>query len=451
MSTARLGENVQTHTVYAADAPSRARPALSLRANFSWMLVGNVVYAGCQWCVLVALARLASAEAVGQFALGLAAAAPIMTFSMLHLRALQATDARSEFAFAEYLALRLMTTTIAAAAIFCVALMGTSSPTLMRVILVAGAIASADAFSDLLYGACQRRERLDGVAQAMLLKGPLGLTAVVSVTALGGGAFTAAAALAVVRWSVLLVYEVPMAARALGGRPLAVLRPQWQWAQITRLARLALPLGVVMLLMSLQTHVPRYFLGYYVGVAEVGLFAGLIALTQLGSLVVNALGQTASPRLAKYHMSGRRGEFLWLTGKLVLVGGALGGLGVMLAAVAGPQILGLAYGPEYTGCQAALLVLMLAAAVNYLGSPLGYAATAARQIRLQPVIHLVNLAVTSSIVWLRAAEGVRGAAWAVLASSITTTLLFAILVAWALWRHDARTVPENPPFHAKLC
>jgi hypothetical protein len=31
---------------------------LSLRRNFSWTLAGNVVYAGCQWGMLVALAKL---------------------------------------------------------------------------------------------------------------------------------------------------------------------------------------------------------------------------------------------------------------------------------------------------------------------------------------------------------------------------------------------------------
>ncbi len=45
---------------------------LSLRANFSWTFVGNVVYAGSQWGMLVVLAKLGTPEMVGQFSLGLA-------------------------------------------------------------------------------------------------------------------------------------------------------------------------------------------------------------------------------------------------------------------------------------------------------------------------------------------------------------------------------------------
>jgi O-antigen/teichoic acid export membrane protein len=410
----------------------RGRPPLSLRVNFSWMLLGQVVYSGCQFGVLVALARLASVEAVGQFALGLAVAMPIMTFSMLHLRAIQATDARDEFAFGEYLALRLLTTGMAFIVITAFALLGTSSLLLMRMILAGGLMASADAFSDVLCGACQRRERLDGVAKALLLKGALGLVSVAIVAFAGGGAFAAAMALAIIRWFILLSCELPIAARTLGGKPGSALRPKWRWARMARLARLALPLGVVMLLISLQTHIPRYFLGCHASVADVGVFVSLITLTNLGALVVNALGQTASPRLAAYFHSGQRGEFLSLTVRLALLGASLGAFGVFLAAVAGPQILRLIHGSDYVGYETALLLLMVAAAINYVGPPLGYAATAARQVRPQPVIHAINLAITGSLAWFLAPHGVRGLSCAVLVSSITTTLLFAGLVFWAL-------------------
>ena len=45
---------------------------LSLRTNFSWMIVGNVVYAGCQWGMLSMMAKLGTPTMVGQFVLALA-------------------------------------------------------------------------------------------------------------------------------------------------------------------------------------------------------------------------------------------------------------------------------------------------------------------------------------------------------------------------------------------
>lgn len=72
---------------------------LSLRQNFSWTFVGNVVYAACQWGMLVALTKLGTPEMVGQFTLGLAVTSPVFLFSNLQLRTLMATDAKQEYHF----------------------------------------------------------------------------------------------------------------------------------------------------------------------------------------------------------------------------------------------------------------------------------------------------------------------------------------------------------------
>ena len=90
---------------------------LSLRSNFAWVLAGNVVYATCQWGMIVALAKLGSSLMVGQFSLGLAIATPVLMFTNLHLRAVQATDARRLYSFAEYLQLRSVMTLAAIAVI----------------------------------------------------------------------------------------------------------------------------------------------------------------------------------------------------------------------------------------------------------------------------------------------------------------------------------------------
>jgi O-antigen/teichoic acid export membrane protein len=74
----------------------------SLINNFSWALAGNVVYAGCQWGMLMVLAKLGSTEMVGRFALGLAITAPVITFVKFDLRAIQATDIQGIYSFRDY-------------------------------------------------------------------------------------------------------------------------------------------------------------------------------------------------------------------------------------------------------------------------------------------------------------------------------------------------------------
>src|SRR5687767_8033419 len=66
----------------------------SLRRNFSWTLAGNVIYAACQWGILVVLAKLLAPESVGQFVLGVAVASPVFFLANLQLGSIQATDAK---------------------------------------------------------------------------------------------------------------------------------------------------------------------------------------------------------------------------------------------------------------------------------------------------------------------------------------------------------------------
>ena len=64
----------------------------SLRTAVAWTFAGNTIYAACQWAMLVIVAKLGSADAVGVFALAFAVTAPVMLLTGLQLRAVQATD-----------------------------------------------------------------------------------------------------------------------------------------------------------------------------------------------------------------------------------------------------------------------------------------------------------------------------------------------------------------------
>src|SRR5215471_13039004 len=83
---------------------------LTLRLNFVWALAGNISYALCQWGMIVALAKMSSSFMVGQFSLGLAISTPVLMFTNLQLRSVQATDVKRFYSFGSYLGLRTLTT-----------------------------------------------------------------------------------------------------------------------------------------------------------------------------------------------------------------------------------------------------------------------------------------------------------------------------------------------------
>ncbi|MDQ6604710.1 MAG: oligosaccharide flippase family protein [Chloroflexota bacterium] len=402
-------------------APPRA---LSLRANFSWTFIGNIVYAACQWAMLVVLAKLGSPEVVGQFALGLAITAPVILLTNLQLRAVQATDARREYAFGDYLGLRLVVTPLALLAIATITFVSGYGWQTALVILLVGLAKVFESISDVFYGLLQQHERMDRIAISMMIKGPLSLAALTAAIAATGSIVWGAAALAAV-WAIRLVtYDMPSGAAVLHAtrdeREQASIRPRWKWRLLAKLTWLALPLGFVMMLGSLMTNIPRYFIERFQGTHELGIFAAMAYIVIAGTTVVDALGQAASPRLARLYADGEIGAFRTLAAKVLGISVLLGAAGVLLSLVVGRQVLTLLYRPEYAEHLDVFIWVIAAAGIGYVASVFGYALTAARQFTIQVPVYTVSIVVVViGCALFVPSHGILGAAWA-------TFLMFAV-------------------------
>ncbi|WP_205543935.1 lipopolysaccharide biosynthesis protein [Rubrobacter indicoceani] len=392
----------------------------SLHRNFSWVLAGNLVYAASQWGMLTALAKLGSPEMVGQFGLGLAITAPIILFSNLNLLAAQSTDARREYAFGDYAALRTATTALALVLIFLLVAFGGYARETALVVLLIGVSKAVESFSDLTYGLYMQRERMDYIARSMVLRGLLSLVALSAGVYLTGGVAWGVVGMCVVWAAVFLLHDAPNVRSVLerGESARVVFRP----AVLASLAWLALPLGLVMTLVSLYTNVPRYFIQGYFGEREVGFFTAMSYIIVAGSTFVNALGQAASPRLAGYYADGDTPAYRSLLVKAVGLGAGIGVAGILAAVVAGPEILTVLYSAEYAAESGVFTLLMVAAAFGYVASFLGYGMTAARYFKTQ--IPLFGATVASVVVscWLLVpAFGLAGAAFSLIIGGVVQT------------------------------
>lgn len=431
------------------DGDPRAVPvALSLRANCSWVLVGNVFYAACQWGMLVALAKLGSPDVLGQFALALAITAPIFQFTNLHLRAVQATDARSEFEFGDYFGLRIVTTTLAMLVVVSIVLVSGYRWEVALIILMVGMAKAFESLSDIFFGLLQHAERMDRIAKSMMAKAALSLFALAVPTYFTGSVVWGVVGFAAVCGLVLVLYEVGQGARVVSsseaGEPVRIPRPRFESDTVIRLLRVALPLGLVMMLISLNTNIPRYFIERHLSERELGIFAALAYLLVAGNTVVAALGQAASPRLSVYY-AGRNGtEFRRLVLILVAVGGLVGAAGLLMVLLGGRDILTLLYRPEYAHHTHVLLLLTIAGTIGYVASFLGYAMTAARYFRVQlPLFAAVTGSTLLASMWWVPDHGIRGAAMALIVSSAIQAAgsVLILIHAWAAIRDGVSVDP----------
>ena len=181
-----------------------------------------------------------------------------------------------------------------------------------------------------------------------------------------------------------------------------------------KLAWLSFPLGVVMVLVNLNTNIPRYFVEHYLGEAALGYFAAMAYMMVAGYTVMGALGQSASPRLAKYHVSNPRG-YRRLLGRMLLLAIGVGATGVLVAALWGRPLLTLVYRRDYAQHADVFVWIMIAAAISYVSSMLGYGMTAARIFRAQvPIFAASALGITLPCLLCMKSQDMVAGAYAVL-------------------------------------
>jgi len=250
----------------------------------------------------------------------------------------------------------------------------------------------------------QQRERLDRIAKSMMIKGPLSLICFGAGVYLTGSVFWAVIALAVSWLTVLVLYDMPNGAFILtstggespdaGSRNGSDLRPRWKFDTLARLAMVSLPLGVVMLLGSLNANIPRYIIESRLGERELGFFTAMAYVIVAGTTVMNATWESASPKLAKHFADGDRGSFIRLILRLTALGTLMGAGGILIAAGAGRPVLSILYGPEYSQQLDVFLWLMIFAAVQYTGGILSVAVTAARKFWVQIPINGLGVLLT---------------------------------------------------------
>jgi O-antigen/teichoic acid export membrane protein len=154
-------------------------------------------------------------------------------------------------------------------------------------------------------------------------------------------------------------------------------------------------LGVTMMLISLSSTMPRYFMEHFQGARSLGLFSALAAIQAAGMLVIMALGNAALPRLARFYEEGDWRGFRNTLCFFLATAVTLAALMLLSVTIAGDRLIGLIFGSEYTGQNRTFIWLALAAAISYCASVFGYAATASKRIAFQPWAYAIVATITA--------------------------------------------------------
>ena len=429
----------------------RSKP-LTLCANFSWTAFGSVFYNFCQFCLFIVIAKIGCTEMAGQYTIGLAVTTPIMIFFGANLRAIIVSDVRRECQVGGYLTFRLMSLAVAMSLILGIVFYSGYRYETAFIVIAVGLAKCIEGISAIFFGYFQQNERMDQIAISRTAKGILSIVYFsvgmwISGTVLGG-----VFGLALAWLTTLLFFDIPRARTLASHRVIhqnATMErfwPEWNSQQLKKLFLLSLPIGITVMLVSLNANIPRYFVEMFRGEATLGIFGPLSYFIVLGNEVVLALGQSAAPRMAKFYVHKDRSAAVQLLLREKAVGVVFAIIGVTLAALFGPWALTHALGPEYAQYSQVFLLLMLTSGINLVFGFSSMFLTAARAFWIQIPIRVSSVLTMTACCWvLVPSYGILGAGIAMFFSAVVHSTLAVCAASYILLRMETTNKDASHP------
>lgn len=418
----------------------QAAKAMDTKKNFSWLLAGNVFNAGARGAMLVILAKLGRPEDVGIFSTALSINTPIFMLADLDLRTILATDSRNQYSFSDYAALRMHTCLLSVCISFIVTLILTvffNLSIVSALVIVVMAVAKAlESLSDLILGLLQKNMCMEKIGKSLIIKALLSCAMMALIFYFTKSVVLSTVGLAF-SWGMVLVLYDTCNARILFKEKLVI-----NYKAIKGLLKTSFPMGIVLMIWSLNLNIPNYFIRGYLGEGELGYFSSMFHLVIASDIIVNSLMQSELPSLAGYYWEGRRKSFFKTLKNLVFIACFLGAAGTFLCSCCGKQILALLFRKDYAARAEIFSLLMLAYGIQYLNICLNNSITAARLLKVQPYIYIVALIgnlIANGVFVPR--YGLYGAAYAVIISAVIQ-LIGNGAINYSLYKNFTRR-PKN--------
>lgn len=394
---------------------------LLLLKKAKWLVGGNFVFAFSQWVILIFFARMTNQENLGQYALALAIVTPIFAVGNLQLRPLYILDVNSEqkYTYTNFYYLRLICSFIALA---CCLILGLFFNVSILVLLLVGLLKFFESYSDIIYAYYNAHDQTKLISKSLFLKGTLSVLAV----AVGLYLFDFYTALILFLFVYLIVWlfidnvyiqktqEIKKMSLDLG------------------IMKSAIPMGISLGIVTLQSNIPRLFLDQYASIEAVGIFTVLSYFIIVGSIFINSICQYLSPRLT-HAWNHNRAYFKKLLSMALLVAGGLGLIAIFLSYFMGEFVLNLVYGAQYVAYADAFVLTMVAGFILYLATVLGYTLTAIGFIKQQVYLFSIVLIFSVLVSYLCIPEyGIIGGIYTLMVSYLVQCVLSLLVVFFRL-------------------
>lgn len=257
----------------------------TLRNQMLWNAVGNVIYLGCQWLVVVLVTKMGGFSDAGLLSIAMSVSATFQTIALFGIRNFQVSDLKGEFSDTHYVGFRTITCTLALLICMGFSLIARYRSWQLLAILLFMLFRLAESFSDVLHGIAQKNDRLDIAGKSFAIKG-VGLLAVfyISYRFMGNLCFSLLL-MAAFSLSSTFLFDLFIVRRF--SRFALLANP----ANCVPMAKKTIPLCLYMFLYSAISTVPKLFLERQTDEAILGAYSSVFAPALLISTAATFLYQ----------------------------------------------------------------------------------------------------------------------------------------------------------------
>lgn len=387
-----------------------------------WLLSGNILFAFSQWLMLIMFSHFSNPLQLGYYAYALSITAPIFIFSNLQLRPLFVADFNSEnkFNFSEYLSLRILTVIFAVLVSLC--FVDWNDKLAFSIIFLVILIKAIESLSDILYAYYNANNKTKFISQSLTFKAILVSILSFLILYLSGNIYYSLIGTFLGYFSIFLFLD---------------LKKNIEYFKNVRLfnvvfkeiIKIGMPLGVAVMLVSLQVNIPRYFLEKYEGVELVGVFTILSYFVVIGGIVINSICQYLSPNFSKFYRDMEVVRLKRLILSALSISLFLGMTGLAISLLLSDFILNIIYGSHYIKYSYLLPYIMVSGIFTYLSVVNGYLLTSLKILKPQMFIFLFLVCLTTIYsCFLIPLYGLNGAIFTTILSSVSQFVISSIVI-----------------------
>jgi O-antigen/teichoic acid export membrane protein len=360
-----------------------------------WAFSSNIFKLLSQWIILMSITKLCQLEIVGIYTYSMAISSPVFIFMGLQLRNIQVVDVKNEYPFKAYLYTRLFYILISIFILICISFFILSSQNEYIIYYMVIIIKAQEQYIDIIYGYYQKELRMDLMGKSMIIKSII--DSIIFICLILNNRFLSLCFILSILTNYLIYYHYDKKKLFhifnkstnihLKNEKIHILNEY-----IKPLSKKSYMLGLSVLLTSLTTNIPRYFIKYFLGYNILGIYGGISYITTAFFSLLTPLQLILRPKLAiAYNTNINKFQILKKYGYMLYI--FLGIIAIVGIMCFGEEILGIFFTEEFQNYKFLFLIIFISSLLQSISSINNLSLQAKQIFNKQVYISLINIVI----------------------------------------------------------